>query len=47
MPDSGRGEGLFGVVGSIGRGNTLTFLRRWSVGDEAAASYLLLGGPAG
>ena len=35
------------VVGSTGDRNTLTFLRRWSVGDEAAEEDLLLGGPAG
>ena len=35
------------VVGSTGDRNTLTFLWRWSVGHEAAASHLLLGGPTG
>jgi hypothetical protein len=35
------------VVSSTGDRNTLTFLRRWSVCDEAAAADLLLGGPAG
>ncbi|MCF8506767.1 MAG: PAS domain S-box protein [Caulobacter sp.] len=35
------------AVGSTGDRNTLTFLRRWSVGDEAAAADLLFGGPAG
>ena len=35
------------LVGSIGERNTLLFLWRWSVGDEAAAADLLFGGPAG
>ena len=37
----------FLTVGSTGDRNTLTFLRRWSVGDEAAAADLLFGGTAG
>ncbi|WP_442865013.1 transposase [Bosea sp. NBC_00550] len=34
-------------VVSIGNRNTLLFLWRWSVGDDAAAADLLFGGPAG
>ena len=41
------GECPFVAVGSTGDRNTLTFPRRWSVGDEAAATDLLFGGPAG
>jgi hypothetical protein len=32
------------VAGSTDRRNTLTFLRRWSVGHEAASADLLFGG---
>ena len=46
-PESRRSYRPLWGVGSTGDGNTLTFLRRWSVGHEAAASHLLLGGPTG
>ena len=35
------------AVASTGDRNTLTFLRRWSVGHEAAAADLLFGGSTG
>jgi hypothetical protein len=47
VPNAYRDQRPLTTVGSTGDRNTLTFLRRWSVGDEAAAADLLLGGPAG